>query len=558
MNYDIVFLHPPSVYDFRKKPWFPGYVAGTIRFTPVFEAIPIGFISMAEYAERHGYKVKIFNLGEYMLTNPKFDPEEFIKKIQSDFFGIGLHFCVHSQGALEIARICKLHHEDSNVVVGGLTATKFSNELIMNHHYVDYVIRGEGEIPLLKLLDTNYPEEKIPNLLFRDKEGRIKESRLWWSAEDINKFDYTRLDLVDPKNLLINIYTKLGNIKQWMIPICRGCLYNCATCGGSRYTYSHMFHRKRTAFRSKEKIIEDLQKLSDQGVESVFLFGDVRMGGKKYWKSLLKTLASSDIGVKYLTMELFTPGNMEFLSEIIRLNNSIKVGLSISPESGNEMVRTAQGRPYTNESLIKTAKYCSKNGIRLGVFFMFGLALETEESLEDTYNLCVKLIDLNFENGSLLYSQPVIRPQFGEMLLLDPGSPAFDNPEKYGYKLLFKTLQDYVNGLSSPAWSDWLSYETQTSTRRELLERPRRFDDKIISYYHSIGLISDEQAEFAHRKNKIGRIILEELETIRKIKQVKRKEKRYWAIYRALKSSDKGKLSIFWRIKKKLGILDLL
>ena len=50
---------------------------------------------------------------------------------------------------------------------------------------------------------------------------------------------------------------------------------------------------------------------------------------------------------------------------------------------------------------------------------------------------------------------------FGPMILLDPGSLAFDNPEKYGYSLLFKELEDYINGMSLPSWHQWISYETR-------------------------------------------------------------------------------------------------
>jgi len=553
MDYDLVFLHPPSVYDFRKKPWFPGHLAGTVHFTPVFEGIPIGLISMADYAQRHGYKVKIFNLAEYMITDQKFNTEEFIKKINAAYFGIDLHFCVHSQGAIEVARLCKYHHEDSSIIMGGLTATKFSYELLINHPYIDYVIRGEGEVPILKLLGEK-DHNKVPNLLFKDECGHIKESELIWKAEILDEFDFTNIRLVTPRNLLTVVPTESKPINHWMIPVCRGCLFNCAACGGSRYSYSHMCNRESPIFRSKEKIVEDLCKLAGDGIESVFLFMDSRMGGRKYWKSLMNALSSNSTGLKSINLELFTPGDKEFLSEIAHLNNTLKVGLSISPESGNEDVRRFHGRHYTNESLIKTATFCRKNMIDLAVFFMFGLASENEESINDTYNLCTKLTDLNFEHGPTSGLGHLIKNRFGEMLLLDPGSPAYDNPKKFGYKLLFKTLQDYKNGISSPAWSDWLSYETSTSTRREILERPLRFYERLIRFYYSRNLISDDQFELAYRKAKVDRIVLEELENIRKLKQSERKEKRYWELYTALKDYEHGKLSLSWRIKKMLGI----
>jgi len=533
MEYDVIFFHPPSVYDFRKKPWFPGPIARTVHFTPAFYGLPIGYISMAEYLERHGYKVRIFNLAEYMLENKKFDPEEFIKKIKSKFYCIGLHFCVHSQGALEIARISKIHHEDSIIIMGGLTATSFSNELITNHSYVDYVIKGEGEVPLLNILEGKKNRE-IPNLLYKDKNGRIKENKKRWITNSLDEFNFTRLDLVTPKNLLTSIHTELGIKKHWMIPVCRGCFFNCVTCGGSKYSYSNMLNRDNPIFRSEEKIVDDFQKLSKQGINSVFLFMDMRMGGKKYWKSLVKTLYSSDLGIEFLTLELFTPGNNEFLSEIAHLNKKIKVSFSISPESGNYKVRSLHGRLYKTEELIETVRFCRRNGLGIGVFFMFGMANQTMDSLEDTYNLFVKLNDINSEPGS----GPGVRIQFGEMLLLDPGSSAFDNPKKYGYKLIFNTLQDYVNGMSSPAWTDWLSYETKELNKEEILRLPIYFRDKLVSFYHSRGMISNEQAEIEYNKNKIDLIIIEELEKIGKIKKTQRKEKRYWTLYNALKNYD--------------------
>ena len=552
MDYDLVFFHPPSVYDFRKKPWFPGPIARTVNFTPVFYGIPIGYLSMAEYVERHGYKVRIFNLAEYMLESKKFDAEEFIKKIKADFYCIGLHFCVHSQGALEIARLSKKHHEDSTIIMGGLTATTFSNELI-KYSCVDYVIKGEAELPLLNILDRKKNSE-IPNLLYKDKNGRIKENKKRWIANCLDEFNFTKLDLITPNTLLTSIHTELGIKKHWMIPISRGCAFNCASCGGSKYSYSNIFNRDKPIFRSEEKIVDDFQKLSKQGINSVFLFMDMRMGGKKYWKSLVKTLSSSDLGIEYLTLELFTPGNKEFLSEIAHLNNSIRVSFSISPESGNDKVRSIHGRQYKTDELIKTVRFCRRKGLGIGVFFMFGIANQTIESLDDTYNLFVKLNDINSEPGS----GPGVRIQFGEMLLLDPGSSAFDNPEKYGYKLIFNTLQDYITGLSSPAWTDWLSYETNELKREEILRRPIYFRDKLVSFYHSRDIISNEQAEIEYNKNKIDLIIIEELENIRKIKKAQRKEKRYWSLHNALKDYDKGILSHSWSIKKKLGILDIL
>jgi len=548
MKFDIVFLHPPSIYDFRERPMFPGPVAGTVHFTPVFTGIPIGLLSMAEYADRLGYRTRVFNIGEYMITDRNFDFKKFIGEIESDFIGIDLHFCVHSQGALRIAKICKEQKENARVVLGGLTASKFSEELMRKYPFVDYVIKGEAEVPLIKLLEGR-EHGSIENLVYREND-RIKASERRWIAEDLDEFDFTRLDLVTPKEHITTLRSEVGVIKHWMTPVCRGCIFNCVSCGGSKYAYADLFHRERPVFRSKEKIVEDLEKLSRQGIESVFLFMDMRMGGKKYWKPLINEISTNASGIKYLTLELFTPADREFMSEIAKLNESIRVGLSISPESGNDEVRANHGRHYTTENLMNTARLCRANGIGLGVFFMFGLGTQTEQSLEDTFNAIKRLVEVNEEPGS----GPGVRAQYGSMLLLDPGSLAFNDPEKYGYKLIFENLEDYVRGMSSTSWTDWQSFYTEKLSRRQFLQLPIDFRKKMIDYYHSKGMISDEQKEVEDKKHNINMIIMEELESISKLKNEKEKDNRYWSLYNALKNYNKGEISLLWRMKRKIGI----
>lgn len=89
MDSDIVFLHPPAVYDFRKRIMFPGVIAHTVgESTDQFIVFPIGLLSMAEYATRNGYRASIDNLGERMIESKEFDPESYLAKINPTVFAI--------------------------------------------------------------------------------------------------------------------------------------------------------------------------------------------------------------------------------------------------------------------------------------------------------------------------------------------------------------------------------------------------------------------------------------------------------------------------------------
>jgi radical SAM superfamily enzyme YgiQ (UPF0313 family) len=80
-------------------------------------------------------------MSERMVTDSQFDAESYIKGLSAKVIGIGLHWCVHSQGAIELARICKAAHPNTMVVVGGLTSTVFSEEIIQKYDFIDAVIR---------------------------------------------------------------------------------------------------------------------------------------------------------------------------------------------------------------------------------------------------------------------------------------------------------------------------------------------------------------------------------------------------------------------------------
>ena len=112
---DLVFLHAPSVYDFRKKPLFYGPVSDLVPSLPIFEVYPLGFMTISSHLEAAGYSTRIVNLAVQMLQSKKFDAEEKIKRLDAKVFAIDLHWMPHAHGALEVAKIVKKYQPDSIV-----------------------------------------------------------------------------------------------------------------------------------------------------------------------------------------------------------------------------------------------------------------------------------------------------------------------------------------------------------------------------------------------------------------------------------------------------------
>ncbi len=491
MNYDVILIHPPAIHNFWKKNIFPGLLAYTVdSSTDQFVMPSIGILSIADYLDRNGYSVIVDNLGERMISDKNLDPEEYLKTLSARVFGIELHWCVHSQGAIEAARLCKKLHPESLVVMGGLTSTVFAEEIIRKFDFIDAVIRAEAEKPLLafmKALDKGENMTVVPNLTFRDSAGGVVSNPLLTPAENLDEFEFTRLDLIEPKKA---IFTP-DMPPHWGVPICRGCSYSCVGCGGSAYSYKTYLGRCRPAFRSPEKIIADLHKLKDQGVEMVFLFQDPRLGGEEYWRSLVKSLHQAKLEFTQITMELFKPASEEYIKALSEIGAHL--ALSISPESLVGDVRRIHGRDYTNEELFETLRYCRKYGIPIGVFSMIALGADTEETIKENWKVWEQILDLNQEADG---RAPAFFA-FGPMILLDPGSLAFDYPEEHGYKLVFDSFEDYYNGMSLPSWHQWISYETRHLDKGTIA---RLFIDSIersIDLREEYGISSEYNADKA-------------------------------------------------------------
>jgi B12-binding domain/radical SAM domain protein len=510
MDYDVLLIHPPAVYDFRKRTIFPGAMGSSpeqVQFTKV----SIGILSIAEYLDRHGYKAVVDNLGYRMVSDKDFDVEEHIHDSNARVYAIGLHWQQHSQGAIEIARLCKELHPDSLVIVGGLTSTRFNEEIIQKYKFIDAVIRGEAEKPFLEFmrgLDKYGEITATPNLTYRNGSGEVRVTPLMPPSESLDEYEFTRLDLIQPQSSVFS-----EPIPRWSLEVCRGCIYNCNICGGSAYTYRKYLGREKPAFRSPAKIVEDVIRLGEQGIKYVGIYQDPRMGGEKYWKELMNAIRDKRPAVEKITFDIFAPVNEEFVQEAATIGK--QVVFYICPDSGSNCIRESLGRFYTNEELLDSVQLCHRYHIPVVTFFSIGLAGETHNEVTETYDLWDKLRVMDqkaISRGGFgrRDKTPVGGPIIGP-IFIDPGSPAYDSPEKYGYKLLFKNLEEYIEGLSKPAWNQWLNYETSLLDKDKIVDYIFESVDFAIEQGEKLGIWDDTVKNRKLILNRIDRIVIEEV-----------------------------------------------
>ena len=472
MPTDLILLHAPSVYDFRKKTILYGPVSDLIPPSPVFEMYPIGLTSIAEYLERAGYRVRVVNLAVRMLRDKKFDAETFVRRLKARVFGIDLHWMVHCHGAIEMARIVKKWHPEAKVIFGGFSSTYFYKELLQ-YSEIDCVLRGDStEEPFRQLMDCIIKNKgelgKIPNLAWRDSQGTIHENQFCHVPADISDVMVNHYGNVVRSVIKYRDLISYTPVKDWLrYPItavltCRGCTENCVICGGSAAAFRECYNRQKPAFRSPEAVIRDVRQISRFSNGPIFILGDLRQAGENYASQVLSLLQQNRVKNQFI-LELFYPASKDFLHQMSLACPDFS--LEISPESHDPEIRKVIGRPYSSQELEQTLGDALDVGCRrLDVFFMIGLPRQTPQSVMDTIDYCNHLLDrFKGDKRLSLFISPLAP-------FLDPGSLGFEHPKRYGYHILFRTLKEHRQALASPSWKYSLNYETDWMNRQQIVD----------------------------------------------------------------------------------------
>ena len=510
---DLLLMHPPSVLDFRKKTLLPGPVSDLIPSTPVFEMYPIGFATISSYLEANGFKVRIANLATRMLASERFDPERFVRSIDASVFGIDLHWMPHVQGALELARIVKKHHPDIPVVLGGFSSSYYHEQLVTSYPQIDYVLRGDStEVPFARLMtavDRGSRLDDIPNLTWRDA-GRVVANPLSHVPDNLDDVavDYGLLvrQVLRYRDLTGHLpYADWKSNPMSIAVGVRGCTHNCLNCAGSCDAFGRFLNRTKPAFRSPRLLAEDIERAEDYVKGATFVVGDIRQAGKQYATEFLKELKDRDVDNE-VVLELFAPADESFAKDVA--SSIRRFNIQISPETHDENVRRAQGKPYTNSGLEKSIESLLKEGCgRLDLFYMIGLPHQTRESVMETVEYTRRL----YEGHSRDRVHPFISPLAP---FIDPGGNAFEDPETHGYRLFATSLEDHMKLATMPTWKHVLNYETTWMSRGAIVESTYASALGLNAIKRDLGLIPYDVANTVEERIKMASALVNEMDSM--------------------------------------------
>jgi radical SAM superfamily enzyme YgiQ (UPF0313 family) len=300
------------------------------------------------------------------------DIEAEIGECKPDVVGISSLFTPYYREALEVAaRVKKRLHVP--VVMGGSHASAAPESLLSSPN-VDYVIRGEGEKPLVELLRYlrgEAPIDSAPNLVFKqDRQPRFNPMG--------GNYPIDELPLPDLSDLRPSRYTLAGKPMTFMITS-RSCPHKCSFCS-VHTTFGRDYRR-----RALESVLAEIELRHQEGYRVI----DFEDDNLTYYKPTFKELCRRLIGrFPDREMELVAMNGISYLSlddELLELMFAAGFShLNLALVSSDKTVRETTKRPHTLEAYLKVARKAHALGFKIVSYQILGLPNESLESMIQT------------------------------------------------------------------------------------------------------------------------------------------------------------------------------
>lgn len=344
---------------------------------------PIGIASISSFLKSKGVDVEVLDLyfEDIQLAKKK------LMNISTDVAGFTCLTGEH-QNSLYAAQLIKENSRPAPfVVLGGphASAANFDELILRNYHFIDFVIRGEGEISTFELLEAlggRRDLESVKGLSFRKNGHYMHNSdRAMLSNLDGLPFpDYTFYDFSKQAGGNYDGHFFLRNVTPFKFaPIVssRGCPNRCQFCS--------LFWGNMVRLRSAKNMLEEINNVMHQfDITHFSFFDDCFNISLDRIKDFCQRIIDQRLKISWTAMVRVKPLDIETL-KCMRAAGCY--GLCIGVESGSKQILKTIGKNITKEEISKIFHLAKKVGIKTKMLLMVGNLGERPSTVRDTQSL---------------------------------------------------------------------------------------------------------------------------------------------------------------------------
>ena len=352
---------------------------------------PLGVGYLASFMGRQGVDVKIID-----GLRDELSPREQLRAIlaeKPDAVGIT---CMTAFYREVVALALRLKENGIRCIIGGVHPTFLPSQTLRDSK-ADWVIRGEGEVALSKLIQSDFSGEGIPGVYSSaDLPGRLSApdgepgARLRRGdrdeglaraevVDDLDELPFPDWPQLDPRR-----YPKaphgaiVRNYPIGVLTTSRGCPYECTFCA------SPSFCGRRIRFRSPGNVVEEIAYLvEDFGVREVHFEDDNFTFKRSHVEGICREILDRRIRISWACPNGVRADKVD--EEMLRLmKESGCYYLSFGIESANADILKNVRKRETLDATENAIRMAEKVGLSCLGSFVFGLPGETPETIAET------------------------------------------------------------------------------------------------------------------------------------------------------------------------------
>ncbi len=391
-----------------------------VLFYPPYDGPPLGaplsLLCLASPLLQAGFDVKLVD----NLLCP--DYEQTILRETEDALCLGISVLTgpHIGAAVRVSRAVKKLRPNLPIIFGGWHASLAPRQTL-REPYVDAIIRGQGELTLLELVQRIVDGRSVENrdwhgirgLSFKDADGEIVQEPERPVA-DINTLPVPAYHLADP-----SIYAAASGVRQLAYTSSVGCPYQCNYC-----TDMVFYKRKFNAYHV-DRVVDELGELVPRyNIEHVPLFDSNFLVDRKRAVAIAKGIVAS--GVKFQWDFQTSTDFLALMSEddVRLLAESGVHHVGFGTESASMEVLNMMNKRFQHvDQMVETARKTFLAGIHVVFNIILGYPGETEAHRQETFRV---MSDIAREYPNVSFSPNIFTPY--------PGIPIWPQLKEMGVR----------------------------------------------------------------------------------------------------------------------------